>query len=189
MVLPRRLLLRIIAGGLWLLTGAAVWPGAAVAQSPGPLTPDDISPHGQVQGSSSPTYAESAQGSPYGEVYSRTFGASGEPAEPSRGTAPNAAPGPSPTETAGEVVYVIDSNGLLTFRAEDYGPGQAAPIGHNPQPLMQAPNAVPRTPAQVPTVADSLYLQPPLATAAGPRSAQPASPAPAPVLPGSGGPQ
>lgn len=177
MVLPRRLLLRLTAGGLWLLTGAVAGPGAAVAQSPGPLTPSDISPLGQVQGSSSPIYAESAQGSPYREVYSRTFGTSGNPAEPLRGTTP------VPAETAEEVVYVINSNGLLTFRAEDYAQDQGGPIGHNPLPLMQAPNAVPTAPAQVPTVADSLYLQPPLATAAGPRSAQPAAPEPAPTLP------
>ena len=62
-----------------------------------------------------PTYAAS-RGSPYSEVYARTFGAPLETAAP-----PPAAPG------APAVVYVIEDGRLLTYSAGDYasGGGQA----------------------------------------------------------------
>ena len=68
----------------------------------------------------SPTYAAS-RGSPYSEVYARTFGA--PPLETA--AAPPAAAGTAATGPA--VVYVIEDGRLLTYSAGDYasGGGQA----------------------------------------------------------------
>ena len=167
-------LLRTTAIGLWLLSGTIILPATSAAQSPGPLTPSDILPDGQAEGLSSPVYAASPNGSPYGEVYSRTFGASGDAYPGGEATTANPPPPPAPAEAAGEVVYVIDSYGLQTYRATDYGRGTGAPIGHNPQPLPAATAS--SAPLQVPTVADNLYLQPPLETAAGPQTPASAEP-------------
>lgn len=173
--LPRK-----VAIALWLFAGAVVLPAQGAAQSPGPLTPADILADGQAEGLSSPTYAASPQGSPYSEIYSRTFGASGA-AAPGAGTAtPGPTPSPGVEDAGGEVVYVIDSNGLLTYRAEDFSRGAGTPIGHNPQPLPAA-TASSGT-LQVPTVAKGLYLQPPLETAAGPAPAPSPAPGASPGL-------
>lgn len=174
--LPRK-----AAPALWLLAGAVFLPVPGAAQSPGPLTPADILAEGQAEGLSSPTYAASSNGSPYSEIYSRTFGASGAAAAPTSTPGPDAEDAGVGVVSDGGVVYVIDSNGLLTYRAEDFSRGSGPPIGHNPQPLPAATAGAGSL--QVPTVADGLYLQPPLETAAGPTP--PPSPAPG-ISPGPG---
>jgi len=75
----------------------------------------------------SPTYAAS-RGSPYSEVYARTFGAPPlETAAPApAGTGASGAAGAAPAPT---VVYVIEGGRLLTYRAEDYAGGGAAVAG------------------------------------------------------------
>lgn len=62
-----------------------------------------------------PTYAAS-RGSPYSEVYARTFGA-----PPLETAAPPAADGPGAA-----AVYVIEDGRLLTYSAEDYARGGPA---------------------------------------------------------------
>ena len=110
----------------------------------------------------SPTYATSAEGSPYSGVYSQTFGMSG--ASPR---------GPVPQGNSEGLVYVIDSKGLSTYRAAALAAGETPIPLRKPLPL-ETRLAAPQSRAQVPTVADRLYLQPPLPTAAGPDAAPPA---------------
>lgn len=139
----------------------------------------------QAQGYSSPTYAASAEGSPYAsgaasphsDIYARTFGSTGAATTLAiPGTAaPTAAEQPSD-----ELVYVINSKGLLTFRAADFAEGKGEAIAHNPVPLPFGPNGGPAAPPLLPTVADNLYLRPPLETAAGKAATSPDKPAPAP---------
>lgn len=160
-------LFRLVVPGFVAPFVLAVATGPSAAQSPGPLTPDDLSLDGRTQGPSSPTYAASPQGSPYSAVYSRTFGSSGK--AQAVGPAEQASPPAVTKPTAGEgpVVYVIDSSGLLTYRREDYAGGGAA-LARTPLPSSDASTAGPMAPAEVPSVADNLYRQPPLETAAGP---------------------
>ena len=165
---------RSAAAWLCLLTGFLTLPASGAAQSPGPLTANDILPDGQVEGLASPVYAASPTGSPYSTVYSRTFGATGEaPLTDSPASA-----GPAPAPTAEDVVYIIDSKGLLTYRAEDFSRGAGSPVSHNPQPPPTAGAGA--APLQTPTVADSLYRQPPLETAAGPQPAATSEPGASP---------
>jgi hypothetical protein len=92
-----------------LLAGAAlVWSAAAAGQDATYFTP---------------TYAAS-QGSPYSEVYARTFGA---PPIVTAAPAPPAAPTPS-------VVYVIEDGRLLTYSAEVYARGGGEPLAGAPLP-------------------------------------------------------
>ncbi len=159
------------------------------AQSPGPLTPDDLSFQGQIQGNSSPTFAASPQGSPYSAVYSRTFGTSGEPPAAAPKRQPDPAPSAIPSVGGPPVVYIIDSSGLLTYRKEDYAVGSGAAIARNPLPSNDSGTTGTTAPAQVPTVADNLYRQPPLETAAGPSAAGPAKTDREPADPGAVQPQ
>lgn len=92
----------------------------------------------------SPIYAAS-QGSPYSEVYARTFG--GPPLE-TAAPAPAASVAPAPS-----VVYVIEGGRLLTYSAENYLSGGDALAG---APLPDGMGggrlygAVPPAPAPVP---------------------------------------
>lgn len=139
----------------------------------------------QAQGYSSPTFAASAEGSPYAsgaasphsEIYARTFGSSG--AATTQTVPSTAAPALAP-QSSDELVYVINSKGLLTFRATDFAAGKGEAIAHNPVPLPSGPNGGPAAPPLLPTVANSLYLQPPLETAAGESSTSPDKTAPVP---------
>ncbi|WP_299620321.1 hypothetical protein [Pelagibius sp.] len=110
----------------------------------------------------SPTYATSAEGSPYSGVYSRTFGTTGDVP---RGSVPQGDPE--------GLVYVIDSKGLSTYRATAFAAAETPIPLRKPLPA-GTQLAAPRSRAQVPTVADTLYLQPPLPTAAGPDAPPPA---------------
>lgn len=106
----------------------------------------------------SSTYAAS-EGSPYKEVYGRTFG-----------TAPEADPGP-PLETAAPpadpgVVYVIEDGRLLTYSAADYAAGDGKAQSLSPQSAGSSSLGRPAT--SLPGVADHLYGAPPAETAAGP---------------------
>lgn len=127
----------------------------------------------------SPTYAAS-EGSPYSEVYARTFGAGGPPLEtsapppvdPPSLTAPPAPPESGPPA----VVYVIENGRVLTYSAEAYAQdGEAlarsdlASVGGGAMPPE----------VRVPTVADQFYAAPALETAAGPE----AQGKPIPLLP------
>ena len=135
----------------------------------------------QAQGFSSPTYAASAEGSPYAsgaasphsDIYARTFGSTGAATTP---TIPSAADPTAAAPPSEELVYVINSKGLLTFRAADFAEGTGEAIAHNPIPLPFGPNGGPAAPPLLPTVADSLYLQPPLETAAGKAATGPDEP-------------
>ena len=141
---PRRLL-----GAVLSVCALPVLPAAAAAQ-----------------GFFSPTYATSAEGSPYSRVYSQTFGTTGDaPREPVSQIGPQG-------NTEG-LVYVIDSNGLSTYRAAALASGETPIPLRKPLPV-ETRLAAPQSRAQVPTVADTLYLQPPLPTAAGPDAAPPA---------------
>ncbi|WP_299390946.1 hypothetical protein [Pelagibius sp.] len=139
---------------------AALWAVPAVAQNRSL----------QSDGYFSPTYAASAQGSPYREVYSRTFGSAAPPPPDPQETAATLVPS-KPVE---DFVFVIDSKGLATYRADDYGDGQGAAIARGPLPPVPEAKLIAGATAQVPTVADNLYLQPPLETAGGPQAAPPA---------------
>ena len=119
-----------------------------------------------AQGFFSPTYATSAEGSPYSGVYSRTFGTTGDAP---RGPVPQGDP---QGESEG-LVYVIDSNGLSTYRAAELAAAETPIPLRKPLPV-ETQLTAPQSRAQVPTVADTLYLQPPLPTAAGPDAAAPA---------------
>ena len=119
-----------------------------------------------AQGFFSPTYATSAEGSPYSGVYSRTFGTTGDAPHESI----------SKTDPKG-LVYVIDSKGLSTYRAAELAAAETPIPLRKPLPV-ETRLAAPQSRAQVPTVADTLYLQPPLPTAAGPDAAPPAECAP-----------
>ena len=130
-----------------LLAGAAlVWSAAAAGQDAAYFTP---------------TYAAS-QGSPYSEVYARTFGA------PPIVTAapPPAAPNPSVAPTP-SVVYVIEDGRLLTYSAEVYARGGGEPLAGAPLPAADASYGRLAPEVRVPTVADRLYARPPLESAAG----------------------
>jgi hypothetical protein len=76
----------------------------------------------------SPTYAAS-QGSPYSEIYARTFGtprktaAGGAPLETAAGTPAAAAKSAGDPVAAPKVVYIIEGGRLLTYSAADYGRG------------------------------------------------------------------
>ncbi|WP_420347101.1 hypothetical protein [Pelagibius sp.] len=145
-----------MTAALSLLGLSALWPVPAAAQDGGYF---------------SPTYASSAQGSPYRDVYSRTFGsatAAPEALQTPRAAAPVAASGP-----AGEVVFVIDSKGLATYRADDYAGGRGDAIARGAVPPMPETATIAGAVPQVPTVADNLYLRPPLETAGGPQPATP----------------
>ncbi|NIA70120.1 hypothetical protein HBA54_16055 [Pelagibius litoralis] len=160
MVQPMRRLSRLVGFGALISAGAIGWPAAL---------------HAQGKGYFSPTYAASAEGSPYSEVYSRTFGASGEAQQtpPLTFAPPIETAAAKPSATPDSVVYIIDSQGLLTFRSEDFAEGTGKAIAHNPLPTSRGPAANPMAPPQVPTVANSLYLQPPLETATGPAAPPP----------------
>ena len=119
-----------------------------------------------AQGFFSPTYATSAQGSPYSGVYSQTFGTTGDA---TRQPVPQSDPQGEPQG----MVYVIDSKGLSTYRAAALAAGETPIPLRKPLPL-ETRLAAPQSRAQVPTVTDTLYLQPPLPTAAGPDAAPPA---------------
>jgi len=116
----------------------------------------------------SSTYAAS-EGSPYKEVYGRTFGA-GAPLETA---APPAAPPADPPtdppplpEVAPEVVYVIEDGRLLTYSAADYAKGEGRARSLSPLPADSSPLGRPAV--SLPSVADHLYGAPPAETAAGP---------------------
>ena len=116
----------------------------------------------------SPTYAAS-EGSPYSEVYARTFGAGGPPLEtsapppapPPRLAAPPAPPGNS----LPGVVYVIENGRVLTYSAEAYAQGGEA-LARSDLPSVGGGAMNPEV--RVPTVADQFYAAPALKTAAGP---------------------
>ncbi|MGF1592193.1 MAG: hypothetical protein ACFCUW_02875 [Kiloniellaceae bacterium] len=123
----------------------------------------------------SPTYAAS-EGSPYSEIYARTFGAGAPPLETAAPPAIDTAEAPVIAESS--VVYVIEGGRLLTYSSEAYtGGGQAQ--GSALLPPAEADYRALAPEVRVPTVADSLYGVPPLDTAAGPDT--PA--APIPLLP------
>lgn len=140
---------------------SALWAVPAAAQDRGV----------QGDGYFSPTYAASAQGSPYRDVYSQTFGSAAPPPPDPQ----EAAATPIPSRPAEDLVFVIDSKGLATYRADDYGAGQGAAIARGPLPLVPEAKSIAGATAQVPTVADNLYLRPPLETAGGPPAAPPAA--------------
>ncbi|GAB4358405.1 MAG: hypothetical protein Kow00114_10570 [Kiloniellaceae bacterium] len=145
---------------LWSVLAAAlaVLPAGAGAQDAAVFTP---------------TYAAS-QGSPYSDVYARTFGTTGRPAAeepppletaaapPAQAGAPQAI---APGGTAPEVVYVIEGGRLLTFEAADYPAGTAADAAPLPPAETAYIGAAPEV--QVPTIADRLYRQPPAPAPAG----------------------
>jgi hypothetical protein len=136
----------------------AGWGGAAVAQSAAHF---------------SPTYAAS-EGSPYSDIYARTFGAGARPLETA---APPAA------DTAGSsIVYVIEGGRLLTYSAEAYTEGGQAQ-GSTLLPPAETDYRALSPQVRVPTVADGLYGTPPLDTAAGPDAGSEAPAAPIPLLP------
>ncbi len=159
------------------LCRAAVIGSLALA---GQVVPTVIA-EAEAQGYSSPTYAASAEGSPYASgtasphsnVYARTFGSSGQaaPAATPGAAVPIVAPSALQRQpdklVSDELVYVINSKGLLTFRAADFAEGKEEAIAHNPVPLPIGPNGGPAAPPLVPSVANNLYLRPPLETAAG----------------------
>ena len=130
-----------------------------------------------------PTYAAS-QGSPYSDVYARAFGtppapAQGTPAQakPAQGgpaqAAPleTSAPPPESDQTDADVVYVIEGDGLLTYRAEDYASGRGSAVAQSPLPPAETAYIGGSPDVQVPTIADRLYDgssgKPALETAAG----------------------
>ncbi|WP_340118458.1 hypothetical protein [Pelagibius sp. 7325] len=118
-----------------------------------------------------PTYAASP-GSPYSDVYARTFGTTGRPdaaagqAEPPPletaappASALEAAPAFVPTGVpAGvpAVVYVIEGSRLLTYRASDYAGGGAA-VDQAPLPPAETAYIGGAPEVRVPTIADRLY--------------------------------
>lgn len=131
----------------------------------------------------SPTYAAS-EGSPYSDVYARTFGAGAPPLETSAPPASPPPPGPVAAENDSPVVYVIDNGRLLTYRAEDYASGSGEAEAQVPLPKLNP--AYPLTPPEVrmPTIADRLYgapaqEAPPLETAGG----APGAPRPLQLVP------
>jgi hypothetical protein len=109
-----------------------------------------------------PTYAAS-QGSPYSEVYARTFGHTGKPAQaaPLETAAPPAVPAavPAPAPGPGGVVYVIEDNRLLTYRADDYTgfSGGGAAVDQAPLPPAETAYIGGAPEVRVPTVADRFY--------------------------------
>ncbi|MEQ8356421.1 MAG: hypothetical protein RH942_12840 [Kiloniellaceae bacterium] len=132
----------------------------------------------QVAAQSAPyfssTYAAS-DGSPYSEVYARTFGAGGQPA--GKAAVATATPTlvplgpplvtsapPAPSDT-GNVVYVIENGRLLTYSGQDYARGGGEALE---QTLLAPAGGGPATPrAELPSIANRLYGSPPLETAAG----------------------
>lgn len=115
----------------------------------------------------SPTYAAS-QGSPYSEVYARTFGSGGPPLETS--APPPAVPETGPASAPEATVYVIEGGRVLTYSAEDYASGGTA-LARSALPSAGGGAIAPEV--RVPTVADRLYdtpsPAPALETAAGPQ--------------------
>lgn len=92
----------------------------------------------------SPTFAAS-HGSPYSEIYARTFGAPPlETAAPAPAAAPADAPAPS-------VVYVIENDRLLTYSATDFARGGAQALAGAALPTAPAGGrlygAIPPAPA------------------------------------------
>jgi len=124
-----------------------------------------------------PTYAASP-GSPYSDVYARTFGTTGRPDAAAGQTEPPpletaAAPPASAEEAApdvvpGAVVYVIEGSRLLTYRAADYAGGGSA-VDQAPLPPAETAYIGGAPEVQVPTIADRLYSRSaPAAKAGGP---------------------
>lgn len=111
----------------------------------------------------SSTYAAS-EGSPYKDVYGRTFGAAPE-ADPGL-PLETAAPPADPEVVAPEVVYVIEDGRLLTYSAADYATGGGEAQSLSALPVESSPLGRPA--ASLPSVADHLYGAPPAETAAGP---------------------
>jgi len=131
----------------------------------------------------SPTYAAS-HGSPYSEVYARTFGAEGgAPPMETAAPPPPARSAPSvpilPPFAPPPVVYVIEDNRLLTYDAEDYARGTGAALSGVALPGNGSAPGGPAPEVRVPTIADRLYAPPPLETAAGAASGG----APVPLVP------
>jgi len=119
----------------------------------------------------SPTFAASVKGSPYSDVYARTFGGGA----PAPAPAPEATGNPAP----GGVVYVIEGGGLLTYRAEDYAKGSGEAVARAPLPPTDFARGISAPEVRLPSIADKFYAAPPLETAAGPI----AGPAPIPLYP------
>ena len=142
---------RTVIASICLTAGAALWPTAAAAQTASYF---------------SPTYAAS-DGSPYSDVYARTFGSGGPPpARPGPLGPPltTAAP-PIPPLPESKVVYVIETGRLLTIAAEDYARGREAPLA---AVLLPPDSEAPALQEQeLPSVADRLYGAEPLETAGG----------------------
>lgn len=124
---------------------------------------------GQEAAYFTPTYAAS-QGSPYSEVYARTFGAA--PLETAAPPPPSGAPTPS-------VVYVIEDGRLLTYSAEAYERGEGEPLAGTPLAAAEAPYGGFAPELRAARVTDRLYARPQLETTAG---AAPAG-GPIPLLP------
>jgi hypothetical protein len=154
-------LLTSVTLGCLLLAGAG---GAASAQSAAYF---------------SPTYAAS-EGSPYSEVYARTFGAGGPPLEtsaPPPADPPRLAAPPAPAvQGAAAMVYVIEGGRLLTYNAEAYANGGEALVR---SALPSEGGGAMNPEVRVPTVTDQFYAAPALETAAG----RTGEGAPIPLLP------
>lgn len=123
----------------------------------------------------SPTYAAS-EGSPYRDVYARTFGAGGPPAEGTPPLVTGASPPAPAADSAGDVVYVIEDGRLLTYRAEDYARGGPALSGAALPAA--AGDAAARPRAELSSITNRLYgAPPPQTTGAGPAApSRPGSP-------------
>jgi hypothetical protein len=118
----------------------------------------------------SPTYAAS-EGSPYSEVYARTFGAGGPPLETGAPPPALTAPPPPPENARPTAVYVIEDGRVLTYSAEDYAQGGEALARSD---LPSVGGGALRPEVRVPIVTDQFYAAPALETAAGPdRQSQP----------------
>lgn len=150
-------LLASICLGAFLLAGAG---GTARAQSAAYF---------------SPTYAAS-EGSPYSEVYARTFGAGGPPLETSAPPPALTAPPPPPENAPPTAVYVIEDGRVLTYSAKDYAQGGEALARSD---LPSVGGGALRPEVRVPTVTDQFYAAPALETAAGPDGQE----QPIPLLP------
>ncbi|HIP79648.1 MAG TPA: hypothetical protein EYH07_14450, partial [Kiloniellaceae bacterium] len=90
-----------VTGALGSFGLSALWAVSAAAQDRGV----------QGDGYFSPTYAASAQGSPYRDVYSETFGSAAPPPPDPQ----EAAATLLPSRPAENLVFVIDSKGLATY--------------------------------------------------------------------------
>lgn len=155
---------RLPAARLALAAGVAL---AALAALPGHAGAQDAAVF-------TPTYAAST-GSPYSDVYARTFGTTGRPDAAASQAEPlpleTAAPPPSAQEAAPAVgpgvVYVIEGSRLLTYRAADYASGGTA-VDQAPLPPADTAYIGGAPEVQVPTIADRLYSRPPATPAGGP---------------------